>query len=47
MYIIILRNGEFIFQSAGSSKEFTTEYEVDGDTLKLLTDGIVLTKVKS
>lgn len=41
-----IEKGEFIFKEAGTTEEFRTVYEIDGDTLRLITDGITLTRVK-
>ncbi len=41
-----IEKGKFIFMRTGSAQEFTTDYELDGDTLMLIQDDITLTKVK-
>ena len=38
--------GAFIFKRTGETTEYSTEYELDGDTLNLITDGIVCKRVK-
>ncbi len=41
-----INQGDFTFIENGTSAEFITKYKLEGDTLYLQTDGIVLTRVK-
>lgn len=41
-----INEGEFLFKRTGEDEEYRTEYKLEGDTLELLLDEIVLTRVK-
>ncbi len=42
-----IEEGEFLFKRTGESEEYRTDYRLEGDTLELLLDEIVLTRVKN